>query len=362
MLKFFKENIFWSVFFLLAIVIAIYWFFIASDRYVSTANVVLESPQVNAQTELNFQAILTGGGSASDMLIMRDYLLSVDMLNKVELNIGFRQHYSQKDYDYISRLKEVNAPLEILHKYYRSVIDIELDEYSKILRISVTAYDPAYAKKLLAYLLEEGEAQMNEMGKRLASEQVNFLEAQVENLAYKLSQSRKEILDFENKNGIASPENTLETIGSVIYALESELAILKADKIAYGKYQSENSSQMQKINSKIGALEEQIKLEKRKMAVTGGEALNVLTAEYQALEMKLEFSKESYSSALAALESTRIESIRKLKQLSILQSPTLPEYSNKPDRLYNVIVSWLFIFILFVITHLVYVIIRDHKE
>ncbi|WP_394165948.1 chain-length determining protein [Neptunomonas phycophila] len=364
MSKWLKNNPVWFVSLILIFIISIYWSFVATDRYVSAANVVLETPQVSTSgTALNFQSILTGAGSGSnDMLILRDFLLSVDMLKKVNEKFGFIKHYSNRDIDIVSRLWDEDVPLEIVHRYYKKVINIELDEYAQVLRLSVTSYDPLYSNKVLAYLLDEGEKQMNEMGKRLAEEQVKFLEKQVSQLEKNLELSRSNLLQYQNENGLVSPTETVESISQVVSALEAQLANLRARKSALQSYQSERSPELIKVESEITALNQQINLERARMAQQGGDALNTVSSEYQTLEMRMLFAKESYSAALSALESTRIEAARKLKQLSILQSPTIPEYAAEPKRVYMVAVSTIVIVFLSLIFQMLFLIIKDHKD
>jgi len=363
MIKWLLKNSVWTVSITFMVISTIYWTFLATDRYVSTANVVLESPQISSDATLSFQSILSGSTSNSnDMLLLRDYLLSTDMLKKLDSQYDFRGHYSNENIDFISRLKNKDAPMELLHEYYQSVLKIELDEYAQVLRINAIAYDPEYAKELLTYLLGEGEKKMNDMGKRLAEEQVKFLEEQVGQLSINLDNNRKVLLDYQNINGLISPTGTVENINSVVASLEAQLANFKAQRIAMQSYQSKKSSDLIKMDSEIKALMKQIGIEKSKMAQKNGNALNTLSSEYQTLEMKMIFSKESYSTALAALENTRIEAARKLKQLSILQTPTLPEYASEPKRIYNITVTILMTLFLGLILHMLLMIIRDHQD
>jgi capsular polysaccharide transport system permease protein len=76
----------------------------------------------------------------------------------------------------------------------------------------------------------------------------------------------------------------------------------------------------------------------------------------------MQFSQESYSTALSALENTRIEAARKLKQLSVLQSATLPEYAVEPERLYNSAVFIIIALFLGLIVQMLVLIIMDHRD
>lgn len=349
--------------FLLTLIMSFYWGVIASNRYVSEANVVLESPQLSAPA-FNFQSLLGGGAGANrgDMLLLRDYLLSVDMLNQLQAGLDIRRHFSASHIDYFSRLKDINTPTEKLHRYFQKRVSVELDDYAQVLRVRVQAFDPETAQSIAQMMLSEGERHMNAMGKRLAEEQVRFLEAQVLQLEERLDQTIAELIDHQNQSGLVSPQGTVESISAVVAGLESQLATLSARRSAMLSFQSPRSPEVLRIDSEIKAVNEQIIRERSRMAQSTGDALNVLTSEYQALELKMQFARESYSAALMALENTRIEAARKLKQVSVLQSPTLPEFATEPRRVYNITVFALVSLFLALIVHMLILIIKDHRD
>lgn len=345
------------------IIMAAYWGLMANNRYVSEANVVLESPQLGAPS-LNFQSLLTGGGNAArtDMLLLRDYLLSVDMLNQLQAGLDIRRHFSQDSIDWFSRLRSSDVPTEKFHRYFRKRVSVEFDDYAQVLRIRVQAFDPETAQSIAQMMLAEGERHMNTMGKRLAEEQVRFLEAQVKQLEERLDITIAELIDHQNQSGLVSPQGTVESISAVVASLESQLATLSARRSAMLSFQSPRSPEVLRIDSEIKAVNEQIIRERSRMAQSTGDALNVLTSEYQALELKMQFARESYSAALMALENTRIEAARKLKQVSVLQSPTLPEFATEPRRVYNITVFALVSLFLALIVHMLVLIIKDHRD
>jgi len=78
--------------------------------------------------------------------------------------------------------------------------------------------------------------------------------------------------------------------------------------------------------------------------------------------MEAGFTQDVYKTALIALEKGRVEAIRTLKKVSLLQTPTLPEYALEPRRLYNTLVFTLVALMLAGIVQLLMAIMRDHKD
>lgn len=359
-MKLLRKHPVWSLISLCILGAAFYWSLIATDRFVSQANVVLLSAQIN-KPEVGLSAILSGQTN-NDLLILRDFMLSTDMLARLQAKLDLRAHYSNPDIDWLSRLSAPDVPTETFHRYVLNRISIELDEYAQVLRISAQAYEAEMARQIVALLLEVGEAHMNAMGHRLAEEQVRFIEKQVEILRLRMVEDGERLLKYQNEHGLISPTETVGSLSSVVAKLESELASLQARKAAISVSQSERSPEMMKLDSEIKGMREQIASERARLARASGDALNRLAAEYELLRLQYEFSNNLYSSAVTALENTRVEAARALKQVSVLQTPTVPEYSTQPRRLYNITVFAIFAALAGLILQLLLSIIREHKD
>ena len=363
--KLFKKIQFspiWLVVFLLMLMSLIYWSFVVTDRYVSKAHVVLQTPDI-APPSLDFSSMLSGASATNtaDLLYLRDFLLSVDMLKLLDNKLDLKKHFSDSEIDFLSRM-DANLPIEYFHDYYLKRISVELDSYSNVLVVKASAFDAETAQNIVQLLLEFGELHMNNMGQKLATEQVNFIEKQVDQLALRLEGIQSEVLAYQNSAGLMSPTKSAENVGAVIAQLNAQLATLQSEKTALSQFQSAQSPQMVRLKSEISAVKQQIQTEKSKLTADQGSALNKVTADYQALLLKAQFAQDIYSNALATLEATRVEAARKLKQVSILQAPSKPEYPIEPDRMYNITVSIILLTLMGIILSLFMTIIRDHKD
>lgn len=361
MIRFLKRNPTWVFACFVILTVIIYWGFLAADRYVSRAHIVLQSPEI-IPSGLNVSSILSGTSGSGDLLLLKEHLHSVSMLQKLQRNLNLREHYASPEIDRWSRLSAADVPIEAFHDYMRKRIDITFDDYSKVLRIEVQAYDPETAQAITRALLEEGESHMNLMGQRLAQEQVAFIDKQVQELEQRLLAAREALLEYQNEQGLVAPTQTVEAIFTTVSKLEAELAVLRARIKSQETYQSAQSPGLRRMQAEASALEQQIEIEKAKLATTGGDALNRVSAEYETLQLKAQFALDLYSSALTSLESTRVEAARKLKQVSILEDPTLAQYPEKPERIYNVTVVSVFALLFAAIGQLVIAVIRDHRD
>jgi len=342
----------------------LYWGVVASDRYISVSHVIIQDTDLAEGQAMDLSGLLTGTttGAGAEQLLLRDHLLSVDMLKALDAELDLRRHYSDRGRDLLSRLWDKDVPLEWFHAHYLSRVSVEYDSYAGVLVIQAQAYDPKTARAIAGMLVAAGEAFMNRLAQQLAQEQVDFLARQIESVHAAHLKARKELLAFQNRHDLASPQAAAENVAGIVGRLEAQLADLKTRRAALLGYLMPGSANVTEVNLQIQATEQQIAQEKAKLTSPGGRALNRLLEEYQRLEMAAQFSQDIYKTALVALEKGRFEAARTLKKMSVLQQPALPEYPLEPRRAYNSLVSVLTIALAAGIAHLIAAIIRDHKD
>lgn len=343
---------------------ALFWTFVASDRYLSEAQIIIQSTDMVGGQTMDFSTLLTGatGGNRADQLLLRSHLLSVDMLRKLDAELDLRAHYSDGRRDPWTRMWSKDVPFEWFHEHYLERVTITFDEYAGVLVIQAQAYDAQTAHAITRMLVEEGERKMNEMGHHLAQGQVTFVERQVAEKGKKFQQARAALVAYQNAKGMVSPQATVESLATVVNRLEAQRTELQAHRAAMLGYLSPKAPSVVEIDLQIDAIEKQIARERGRLAGPGGKTLNRTVEEFQRLQMAAEFAQDVYKTALVALEKSRVEATRTLKKVSVLQSPTLPEYPVRPRRIYNAVVFILIALLLAGITQLLAAIIRDHKD
>ena len=340
-----------------------YWLLVAADRYVSEARVTLSRADLSSGQAMDFASLLSGatGNNRADQLLLRDHLRSLDILQTLESELQLRAHYSSHG-DWFSRLREAEAPIERLHRYFKRRVSIELDEFAGVLVIRAQAYTPDMAQAIASRLLAEGERHMNAMGHELAQEQVRFLEAQVTELNERAQASRAALLAFQNRMGLVSPQATAENFAAIVARLEGQLAELQIRRTSLESFLQPQSAPLVEVNSQIAAVERQLARERARLAAPQGGTLNTTVEAFQRLQFEAEFAQNVLTTALTSLERGRVDAARTLKKVQVLQAPNLPEYPLQPRRLYNTAVFVLGALLLAGVLQLLLAIVRDHKD
>ena len=349
----------------LFLLFATYWLFLASDRYVSTAHIVVQRTDLSGGGGVDFASLLSGSGGGinrQDQLMLRDYLLSVDLLEKIDTELLLRAHFSNWNRDPISKLWYENAPIEWFHDYYLSRVSIDIDDYTGLLVINAQAFSPEMAYTIGQVLVREGDIFMNKTANGLALIQVEFLEKQVAQMHAKFLAARQALLFYQNQKGLVAPMAAAESIVAIVAKLQANLSELQTQRSALQAYLVPTHPSVVQLNQQIAAVEKQIGQEQRNLASPSGQPLNKTVEEYQRLEQEASFAEAIYKTALSGLESGRIEATRTIKKITITQAPNLPEYPREPRRIRNTLVAFISLLILLGILQLLLAVVQDHKD
>ncbi|MDN8011731.1 chain-length determining protein [Burkholderia multivorans] len=350
--------------FIYAILSIPYWLLIASDRYVSEANVIIQTTDQISSPSVDVSAIVPGAGgpNRADQLLLREYLLSVDMLKKLDASLDLRSHFSNWRRDPISRMWFKNAPPEWFYQYWLSRVDVQYDDYSGVLHIRAQAYDPDTAQAIVNLMVREGEAHMNQLGHQLAQSQVDFLSTQVSTAHTRLLDATHSVIDFQNNKGLVAPQATVESLTAMIDKLEAQKTEVQTQLSSLPSSLSPDQPTVVMLRNNLKALEQQIAQKRAELTSPSRRTLNYTVEEFQRLQMQVGFAQDLYKTALAALEKGRMDAARTLKMVSIIQKPTRPGYPTEPGRLYNAFVTLVVAAALAGVVKLLESIILDHVD
>ncbi|WP_198952877.1 MULTISPECIES: chain-length determining protein [unclassified Achromobacter] len=348
----------------MGVVISLYWGFVSSDRYVSEANVIIRKTDNANLPSPDLTALVTAGAALgatrADQLLLRDYLLSLDMLKKLDAKLDLRHHFSDSAHDVMSRLwfKDI----EFFYRFYLRMVEVEYDDYAGVLRIRVQAYDRDTAHAIARMLVEEGEDYMNVLGHEMAEAQIGFLTSQVEKAQERFQEASQALLAYQNEKGLLSPTATAESINAIVASLEGQRAQLQTQLASLPKSLERTHPNILSLKQAIAAVDRQIDDEKAKLATPSGSTLNASVEAFQRLQMQVVFTQDLYKSALLGLEKGRSDSLRLLEKVSVLQSPTVPEYPMEPRRGYNIVLTLLISLVVAGTLKLLESIVLDHVD
>lgn len=335
------KYIFRTVYVFVAVCMIYYGLF-ASNRYVSDAVVLVQNTDstAGAASGTDLLSMLSGNsGGKSDQLILADYLTSLDILKKLDEKYDLRSHYASKDHDIVSRMWDRDIEIEWFYRYFKDRVSVVYDDYNGVIRIEAQAYDPETALKISSFLVEEGENFMNDVSHAIANEQVAFLEGEVESARKDLQEASANLLNFQNQKNMASPAIEVENYQRIIADLEKQKSELIIKIQSLPQTIGSDSQIKQSLRSNVKAIDTQIANVRSYITSGKSSSLNELADREQALKMDVDFKRDIYSSALNGLVKGKMNAARLIKHVSVLQSPSKPEYAMKPERIYSILLT-----------------------
>lgn len=345
---------------------ALYLWMFAADRYVSESVVVIrqEGTAMAVPGGIDALSAMFGSSVASreDQYMLQAHILSIDMLQQVNEKLGLRQAYSSPVTDVFFRMDEGASQEEFL-EYYRSRVEVLVDDASGLLTLRTQGFTPVIAQAVNQEVVAISERFINESSHRLARDQMAFAESELEKARARLDGARDRLLAFQEEHEFLDPTAQAAANTGLTAELQGMQARHEAELKGLLAYLNDDAPQVEAAQAQIAGIRQQLQAERRRSVTNDdGVSLNVLAGRYQELLAELEFVSDAYRGALIALETARIESTRKLKSLVLVESPPLPESAEYPRRIYTLLALLMGLTLLYGIGRLIVATIEDHQE
>jgi capsular polysaccharide transport system permease protein len=344
---------------------AFYYGWMATDRYVSQAQVTVRSSgEVAAQSLDGMLGGLVSSSGNKEAYIVQEYVQSEEIVEKLQGWLDLREMWSDPAIDPVARLPE-NATMHELHQYYQSMVTATYDSEKNVVTVEVQGYTPDDAQALATSIISLSETLVNRISDRIRTDAVEFAKQEVTDAEDRLREVRLDIKQFQNKHGDLDPQRSAEAIGSIIADLEGQLAKVRTKIASQSTYMRDDSAAMESLYAEEQALEAQIERERERLTGQvsgGGEAYSDVLVEYERLKVQQEFARSAYEKAQTALETARLEASRKQLYLVDFVQPSLPDEATRPERIRNVLIALVGGVVAFAIISLIAAAVREHAR
>lgn len=344
----------------------IYYGLIASDVYIAEAKYALrvnaDAPAVGLME--SFLSSGTGLESANeDASIVMDFIRSREMMQALDEKLNLREHYTSGDVDFLSRLDE-DASREEFLAYYQQRVSVGTDTASTISTLRVRAYDPQMANAIAQTIIELSEDLVNNLSDRIVEDSLQFARDEVENAEARVRAASSAMTRFRSENQSINPGEETKAVLGIITELETRLAAARAQLLEARSYMQGDSTQVQVLEGKVRALEQQAISERKRLSADEGTDTDytILIDTYEPLVLEQELATKQYASTLASLELARIEAQRKQRYLLPFVPPQVPDEALEPNRMKSVATIFLALCLTYAIGALVWAAIKDHMR
>ena len=344
------------------IFIAFYFLFIASDRYVSGAGFSVRNMSSQGSHDIlgSVTGLVGSGSSASDSYIIIKFLESRDLLDSLMDKTNFPQFYSGQEIDFISRIRE-DLKVEERLKSWKRYIDASFDPSSGIIRFEVQAFQPEEAHILASHILEQVKILINKLSDQARQDSMYYAQKELSLAEARLLEARTKLKLFrKNTNSVDLSASAMSQI-ELLANLEKQLIEIRARIEVLKESLDHDAPSIKALERKSEALESQISEKSGGLKITGqSNELSSLLAKQEELQTEKSFAETAYASAMASLESARMDASRNQRYLAIYMYPSIPEYSIYPKRIVYSLFAFLALNLFWGMSILIILSIQDH--
>jgi capsular polysaccharide transport system permease protein len=293
---------------------------------------------------------------------VRDYVLSRDMLSKLDKEHGFIHHFSDTRLDWFSRLRS-GATFEEAYMYFGKKVYADYDQVSGSLTVHVRAFSPEKAALFARSILAYSEEMVNRLSDRERRDRMAHAEQDLKRAEERLGRARENLIKLQHEHSDFSPQETAHSAMEVRTKLEGELARARAELMQKKAVMQANAPQVLAAEAVVSSISAQIAAENRRLVdPRKPDGLGSSMADFEAGMVEKELSQKFYQSAMANLELARADADRQHRYVAIIASPSQPDSSTYPHRGRSILTAFALSFLLLGIGSLVSAAAREHAR
>lgn len=343
----------------------VYFGVMAEDQYISESSFVVRSASGNNGSTNGLNAFFRGVGisrSQDDTYTVQEYMRSRTALEALSQNIPVRSFYEEKG-DLFSRFNGLgfSDSNEAFYQYYREKVNIAFDSVSGIASLRVKSFDAQESHQINQALLKKGEELINQLNNRARSDTISFAEQNVQKAQEHVKSIADQLMEYRTKHGIFDLKEQSSAQMGLVSKLQDELILIQT-QLDQVRAITPDNPQISGLETRERSLKAEIQKQSELIAGRNQASIASRAAEYQRLMLENELSEKQLAAAMTSLESARAEADRKQLYLEIVAQPNIPDWSEEPQRLYNIMATFVIGLMLYGVLSLLLASVKEHKN
>jgi len=335
----------------------------AADQYES--DVGFGSRTEDAPSTFDFLGALggVGGSSSKDMDILNQFIVSQDLVSRVNARLDLRAIWSKPQNDPLFAL-DPRGTIEDLVAYWQRMVLISYDNSTGLMSLRVFAFDPQDARNIAQEVLNESTRTINDLSQTAQEDTTRYSKEALQTAEDRLQKARIALTDFRVRNRIVDPSADLASQNSILGTLNQQLATALVELDLLTGSAAPNDPRLTQINRRIEVIRNRIAEEQAKVGATtedNSAGYANLVSDYQRLQVDSDFAEKAYLSALAGYDQAVADAQHKTRYLATYLAPTLAEAPTAPNRPLLTALTALIGFLAWAILVLIYYALRDRR-
>lgn len=322
-----------------------YYYAMATPLFATKSEMVIQqadaAPAAGGASGLG--GMLGGAMEANkDSIAVQGYLQSREAMQRLDAELGLRQTFSDPSVDVVQRLGP-DATDEDLYKLYQRNLKIAYDPTEGLIKMEVLATTPEKSVDFSRALIRYAEEQIDHLTQRKREDQMQGATASLKDAEAKLAEAQARLVALQERHNVLSGEVEVSLVTAQIGALQTQLTqeMLSLDQMKSNP--SPNRARMEPVERRIAALQSQIAELRAGLTQDGstGRSLAQVQGELLTAQSDVATRQLMLSTAMAQVESARIEANRQVRYLSLAVSPVATDAPSHPRSFENTLVTML---------------------
>ena len=346
----------------------VYLWAVSSDQYASSVGFTVRKEDASSSTATllgglaQFTGVSTG---SSDSDILYAFIQSQEIVDKIDKRLDLRKLYA---------IHWPNDPLfalwpsannEDLLWYWQRMVRISYDKSSGLIDLTILAFSPQAAQEIAKAIVAESQSMINDLNTTARHDALNYAQTDLNSAIERLKVAREAMTKFRTRTQIVDPSADIQGQMGVLNNLQQQLAAALIDYDLLNDTASGGDPRVSQAKRRIDVIRARIATERKNFASdkvsTVNEDYPTLMAQYESLNVDLQFAEETYRAALAAFDVARSSATRDTRYLAAYVQPTLPDSSEYPQRAVLFGLAALFLTMIWAVAALIFYSIRDRR-
>lgn len=358
-----SNRAFFLIVILPTLIAAAYFGLVAANQYESSADfIVRRSDNAAAGASMGQMLGFSIGASATgpDATLVQEYLLSHDAVARLAAKDDLVNVFRRPEADLLSRLHFAHPEPERLLAYYRRHVDVEGDETSGLMHLTVHTFRPRDSYAIAQQLLEMGEQQINAINERTYRDNVTASQRELNQTRQQLAEIQGRLTAYRRTNDDVDPESTGKAQLTLVTGLTNSLVDARTRLQTMAGVIGRDSPQYRAMVRQVRSLEAQVAGQSTKMAGPNRSVATRLSGFEQLVIQRDEIAKV-YADAAVRSQAAQAEARRQQLYLIRVVQPDLPVKSEYPKRWQMIVSVFVGLFLAYAIGWLLWAGVKEHS-
>lgn len=307
----------------------LYFGFIASPVYTSTAALLVINPKQNGASLSSLLSGASGDSSEQGGYILKEYFGSWEAFRKADAPMKLADNF--RSGDPVSRFGGIATGFQTsdiaLWRYFQRNVAVTIDQKSGIVALDVHAYDPGYAYRLAKVLLSQAVAHMDVMNDQQTGDFVKHATARKASIEAALRRDLTALAQFRNQTGTYDPKELYLSNLALMNSLAMKATELKSQREAIAAA-TPNNPQADNLATATQSV-------RRDIASTAKTfpAMARSSSKYEKLLVSRDNNVTLLGQANMAVQEAEANAEKNRYYLNVISNPSEPRTPDGPQRL-----------------------------